>query len=72
MHERGVAHLDVKPDNIYVKNGVYKPTYRGIVKYGKYKYYVNKGKISRTTTGTVKIGNSKYQVSKGRVIKKLS
>lgn len=24
MHERGVAHLDVKPDNIYVKNGVYK------------------------------------------------
>ncbi|CAH9133927.1 unnamed protein product [Cuscuta epithymum] len=24
VHERGVAHLDVKPDNIYVKNGVYK------------------------------------------------
>ncbi|PIA44559.1 hypothetical protein AQUCO_01700272v1 [Aquilegia coerulea] len=24
IHERGVAHLDVKPDNIYVKNGVYK------------------------------------------------
>ncbi|KAG6593183.1 Wee1-like protein kinase, partial [Cucurbita argyrosperma subsp. sororia] len=24
MHEKGVAHLDVKPDNIYVKDGVYK------------------------------------------------
>ncbi|XP_006646849.1 wee1-like protein kinase [Oryza brachyantha] len=24
IHERGVAHLDVKPDNIYVRNGVYK------------------------------------------------
>lgn len=24
IHQRGVAHLDVKPDNIYVKNGVYK------------------------------------------------
>lgn len=24
VHERGMAHLDVKPDNIYVKNGVYK------------------------------------------------
>ncbi|KAL6978416.1 Mitosis inhibitor protein kinase wee1 [Sarracenia purpurea var. burkii] len=24
IHGRGVAHLDVKPDNIYVKNGVYK------------------------------------------------
>ncbi|KAF9619461.1 hypothetical protein IFM89_007036 [Coptis chinensis] len=24
IHERGVAHLDVKPDNIYIKNGVYK------------------------------------------------
>ncbi|KAJ8623024.1 hypothetical protein MRB53_031553 [Persea americana] len=24
IHERGVAHLDVKPDNIYVKHGVYK------------------------------------------------
>ena len=24
IHGRGVAHLDVKPDNIYVKNGIYK------------------------------------------------
>lgn len=24
MHEKGIAHLDVKPDNIYIKDGVYK------------------------------------------------
>ncbi|KAK2429165.1 Mitosis inhibitor protein kinase wee1 [Trifolium repens] len=24
MHGKGIAHIDVKPDNIYVKNGVYK------------------------------------------------
>lgn len=24
IHEKGIAHIDVKPDNIYVKNGVYK------------------------------------------------
>ncbi|XP_044492170.1 wee1-like protein kinase isoform X2 [Mangifera indica] len=24
IHKRGLAHLDVKPDNIYVKNGAYK------------------------------------------------
>lgn len=24
MHEKGIAHLDVKPDNIYVKDGFYK------------------------------------------------
>ncbi|XP_062218138.1 wee1-like protein kinase isoform X2 [Phragmites australis] len=24
IHERGIAHVDVKPDNIYVRNGVYK------------------------------------------------
>ncbi|XP_062224139.1 wee1-like protein kinase [Phragmites australis] len=24
IHEHGIAHLDVKPDNIYVRNGVYK------------------------------------------------
>lgn len=24
IHEKGIAHIDVKPDNIYVKSGVYK------------------------------------------------
>ncbi|KAL2945438.1 Glutathione S-transferase, partial [Bienertia sinuspersici] len=24
IHERGIAHIDVKPDNIYVKDGIYK------------------------------------------------
>jgi wee1-like protein kinase len=24
IHERGMVYLDVKPDNIYVRNGVYK------------------------------------------------
>ncbi|KAJ0962797.1 hypothetical protein J5N97_027919 [Dioscorea zingiberensis] len=24
MHEHGIAHMDVKPENIYIKNGIYK------------------------------------------------
>lgn len=24
IHEHGIAHMDVKPENIYIKNGIYK------------------------------------------------
>ncbi|KAG2670671.1 hypothetical protein I3760_14G097500 [Carya illinoinensis] len=35
IHEREISHLDVKPYNIYVKNGVYKLSFWMCNSHGK-------------------------------------